>query len=156
MICHKGQSSFLCLWIVTRMKIIGLKKIITSTRGYSHPPPRPPLLSKRICQKYKLLKRGVRSQLPSPPLMVHFTLSFFCNLILYKLNGFYTYSQWHILLLSLFSCPGQRNKWHCWSVGRSQLTIRNAIDNWNKYYCCQGEKYTWQNNQSLQSIKEWP
>ena len=99
MICHKGQSSFLCLWIVTRMKIIGLKKIITSTRGYSHPPPRPPLLSKRICQKYKLLKRGVRSQLPSPPLMVHFTLSFFCNLILYKLNGFYTYSQWNILLL---------------------------------------------------------
>ena len=38
----------------------------------------------------------------------------------------------------------------------SQLTIRNAINNWNKYYCCQGDKYTWQNNQSLQSIKEWP
>ena len=33
-----------------------------------------------------------------------------------------------------FSCPGQLNKWHCRSVGRSEPT----------------------NNQSLGSIKEWP
>ena len=31
------------------------------------------------------------------------------------------------------------------SVSESGLDFRNAIDNWNKYYCCQGEKYTWQN-----------
>ena len=36
--------------------------------------------------------------------------------------------------LFVFSCPGQLNKWHCRSVGRSEPT----------------------NNQSLGSIKEWP
>ena len=37
--------------------------------------------------------------------------------------------QWPPISFSLhfiFSCPGQLNKWHCRSVCRSQLTIRNG------------------------------